>query len=44
MPGDMKELSWREWGWSVDPGETITVSADGYTLPITFSSEQLGVK
>ena len=41
---EAKELGWREWNWSVDPGETITVNADTYTLPITFSSSQLGVR
>lgn len=43
-PGTVEELGWREWGWSLDPSETISVSADGYALPITFTSAQLGVK
>lgn len=42
-PGETMELGWREWGWSVDPGETYTISANDYPLSITFSSAQLGV-
>ena len=43
-PGGTEELGWREWGWSIDPNETVSVSADGYALPITFTSAQLGVR
>jgi hypothetical protein len=42
-PGDIAEIGWMEWSWTVEPGEQITVSADGYLL-IVFSAEQLGVK
>jgi hypothetical protein len=42
-PGKTVEVGWREWNWIVVPGETITISADGY-LSIVFSSEQLGIR
>ena len=42
-PGETKELGWMEWGWVVEAEETVTVRADGHA-PITFSSEQLGVR
>lgn len=42
-PGELAEVGWMEWSWTVAPGETITVSADGF-LPIVFSSEQLGIR
>ena len=42
-PGEVQELGWIEWGWSVESGETVTVRAEEHA-PITFSSEQLGVR
>jgi hypothetical protein len=41
-PGQLAEVGWMEWSWTVARGETITVTANNY-LPIVFSSEQLGV-
>src|SRR5262249_12044419 len=41
-PGQVAEVGWMEWRWTVAPSETITVTANEY-LPIVFSSEQLGV-
>lgn len=41
--GEVAEVGWMEWNWTLAPGETITVSADGF-LPIVFSSEQLGIR
>lgn len=42
-PGQVAEAGWMEWNWRVDPGETVSVSADGF-VPIVFSSAQLGVR
>jgi len=42
-PGQLVEVGWMEWNWRVDPGETVTVSADGF-LSIVFSADQLGVR
>ena len=42
-PGDTAELGWQQWNWNIDPGETYTITADGYSDPIVFSSSQLGV-
>jgi len=42
-PGSTEELGWREWNWNIDPGETYTITADGYSDSIVFSSSQLGV-
>ena len=44
QPGEMKEIGTLDWGWVVEKGETVTVSADGFPLPIVFSAEQLNVK
>jgi len=44
QPGEIKEIGTLDWGWVVEKGETVTVSADGFPLPIVFSAEQLGVK
>ena len=41
--GRTAEVGWLEWNWVVEPGETVTVKANGY-LPIAFSSDQLGVR
>ena len=41
---EQKELGWREWGWSVEPDETVKVGADDYALSITFTSAQLRVR
>jgi hypothetical protein len=42
-PGQVVEVGWGEWNWKVEPGETLTITADGF-LPIVFSSAQLGVR
>ena len=41
--GETKEVGCLEWNWKVEPGETITIWADG-RLPIVFTSEELGVR
>ncbi len=42
-PGNTVDVGWTEWNWKVSPGETITISSNGY-LSIVFSSEQLGIR
>ena len=44
QPGETREIGTLDWGWVVEKGETVTVSADGFPLPIVFSAEQLNVK
>jgi hypothetical protein len=44
QPGEVKEIGTLDWGWVVEKNESVTVSADGFALPIVFTSEQLGVK
>jgi hypothetical protein len=33
-PGETVELGWMEWNWSADPGEIVTVSADGFIAKV----------
>jgi hypothetical protein len=33
-PGETAELGWVEWNWSADPGEIVTVSADGFVSTV----------
>ena len=41
--GELVEIGWMEWNWTVAPNETVSVSASGF-LPTVFSSQQLGIE